>query len=178
MNQELIKRAVQGDRKAQGEIFKTYQGQVLGFILQRVDNLEDAEEIFQETFISVFTALPFYSARSSLLTWICGIAKHEVADYYRKRRLKTIVFSLFPSLQKFVSLALDPEGILEEKELKAKIKKVLTILAEGYAQVLRLKYIEGFSVRQIARKLGETEKAIESRLTRARKAFVRLYVVS
>jgi len=174
---DLIQKAVVGNEKAQGEIFRAYKKRVLNFILQRVNNFEDAEEILQETFISVFEALPFYSKKSSLLTWVCGIAKHEVADFYRKKKIKSIVFSLFPSLELFVSQALSPEGILEKKEFKRKVLKVLGLLREGYAQVLRLKYIQGFSVREIAEKLGETEKAIESRLTRARRAFARLYAV-
>ena len=159
------------------KIYKKYRERVLNFILQRVESLEDAEEILQETFVSVFEALPFYSGKSSLLTWICGIAKHEVVDFYRKRRIKTIVFSVFPALEIFVSQALGPEGELEEKELKRKVIKVLGLLAEGYSRVLRLKYLQGLSVREIARKLGETEKAVESRLTRARRAFAKLYVV-
>ncbi|MBN1263427.1 MAG: sigma-70 family RNA polymerase sigma factor [Candidatus Pacebacteria bacterium] len=173
----VIQKAIFGDKTAQGEIFKGYRKRVLNFILQRVENLEDGEEILQETFISVFEALPFYSARSTLLTWICGIARHEVADFYRKKKIKTVVFSFFPGLEGFVSRALSPEGILEQKEAREKIKKILALLAEGYEQVLRLKYIEGFSVAQIAQELDETQKAIESRLTRAREAFGRLYVV-
>jgi RNA polymerase sigma-70 factor (ECF subfamily) len=175
--EKIVEQAILGDRKAQGKIFVSHQGRVLNFILQRVEKIEDAEEILQETFISVFEALPFFEGRSSLLTFVCGIARHEVADFYRKKRIKTIVFSLFPILENLVSRALGPEAVLEEKELRVKIKKVFSLLGEGYGRVLRLKYIEGFSVREIARKLAESEKAIESRLTRARKAFARLYVV-
>lgn len=171
----LIKKALLGDKKAQEEIFRTYKERTFSFILQRVASLEDAEEILQETFISAYDALPFYSDRSSLLTWILGIAKHEIADFYRKKKIKTVVFSLFPSLENFVSRALGPEAILEEKELKIRIKKVLGLLGEGYQEILRLKYIRKFSVREIAQRLDETEKAIESRLTRARKAFARIY---
>lgn len=177
VREETIRKAALGDKRAQGRIFRVYKERVLNFILQRVGRLEDAEEILQETFVSVFEALPFYSGKSSLLTWIGGIAKHEIADFYRKRKIKTLVFSLFPGLEGFVSEALDPESVFEREEVRVRVKKVLRILSEGYAQVLRLKYIEGFSVRQIAEKLGETEKAIESRLTRARKAFVKLYVI-
>lgn len=177
ISRHLIQQAIAGNKKAQGLIFKTHQARVFYFVLQRVEAIEDAEEILQEIFISVFAALPFYSGRSSLLTWICGIAKHEVADFYRKKKIKTVVFSLFPSLEVFVSEALGPESLLEKKEVKQRVVKALQLLREGYHQVLRLKYIEGFSVAQIAQGLGESEKAIESRLTRARKAFAKLYVV-
>ncbi|HUW21178.1 MAG TPA: RNA polymerase sigma factor [Candidatus Bathyarchaeia archaeon] len=172
----MIEKAIRGNKKAQGLIYRRYHKRILNYILSRVQSLEDAEEILQETFISAFEALPFYSGRSSWLTWICGIAKHEIADFYRKKKIKTVVFSLFPSLEIFVSKALGPEADLEEKELKRKVLKVLRLLAEGYARILRLKYMQGFSVREIAQKFGETEKAIESRLTRARKAFARIYV--
>ena len=51
------------------------------------------------------------------------------------------------------------------------MKKVLTNINEGYRSVLRLKYIEGLSMAQIAKELGLTIKAVESRLSRARLAF-------
>ncbi|MFC1789906.1 RNA polymerase sigma factor [Patescibacteria group bacterium] len=176
MPDKTIQEAISGDKKARGKIYKLYQRRVLKFILQRVQVLEDAEEILQETFLSSFQALPYYANKSSLLTWILGICKHEMADFYRKRKIKTIVFSLFPVLEGFVSQALGPEKILEKKQLQERVKKVLSLLREGYAVVLRLKYIQGLTVKQIAQKLGQTQKAIESKLSRARKAFGYLYV--
>lgn len=174
---QLVRAAVGGQRQAQQTIFERYQPLVRNFLLQRNLSLAEAEEITQETFISVFEALPFYNGRSSLRTWICAIAQHELVDYYRKSKIKTVLFSVFPGLEKFVSRSLGPEAEFEKKELRRKVKKVFSLLTEGYAQVLRLKYIEGLSVQEIAKLLGETEKAVESRLTRARKAFVRVYAV-
>jgi RNA polymerase sigma-70 factor (ECF subfamily) len=174
---QIIKKAAQGERKAQGIIYRQYQPRVLNFILQHIDDLSDGEEILQETFISVFEALPFFEQKSSLFTWICGIAKHEIGDFYRKKKIKEVVFSLFPQLEQIASQALGPEAKLEKEELKKRVEKVLGLLTEGYSLVLRLKYIKGFSVREIAARLKKSEKAIESRLTRARKAFARVYVV-
>lgn len=171
-----IHQAANGNKKAQGEIFKFYHFRVFNFILRRLDKIEDAQDILQETFISVFEALPFYSGKASLFTWICAIANHEVTDFYRRKKIKMVVFSVFPGLRNLVSQALGPEAIFEEKEMKRKIYRVLTYLSEGYREVLRLKYIEGFSVKEIAQQLNQTEKAIESRLTRARKAFAYYYV--
>lgn len=142
-----------------------------GYIFSRVENLSDAEEIFQETLISVTQSLPTFQGNSSFFTWVCGIANHEIADFYRKKKIKTFLFSNFPFLENIVSEALGPEEKLLQKELRNDVKKVLSRLSEGYSLVLRLKYYNGLSMQEIAQKLNLTVKAVESRLSRAREAF-------
>lgn len=146
------------------------------YIHRRVDNSLEAEEIVQETLISALDAFPTFKGNSSFFTWLCGIANHEISDFYRKKRIKTFLFSHLPWLENLVSEALGPEQELLKKEFEQKVKAVLAMLNEGYQEVLRLKYYQELSVAEIALKLHETEKAIESRLTRARKAFAKVYL--
>lgn len=148
------------------------------FIAKKVSNPEEAEEIFQETLVSASECLEFYSGRSSFFTWLCGIAKHEISDFYRKKRIKTILFSRLPWLENLAAEALGPEQIVLREEAIKKVETTLKALSEGYQQVLRLKYYQGFSVREIARQLNETVKAIESRLARARKAFAKAFIAN
>jgi RNA polymerase sigma-70 factor (ECF subfamily) len=155
------------------KLYQRYRTRLLYFILRKVEKLEDAEEILQDTFISALDSLPLFRKQSSFYTWLCAIAKHEMADFYRKKKLKTIVFSRFPQLEKIVSQALSPEAALEAKELEEEVVQCLKGLSEGYARILRLKYIDGLSYRQIAKKLKKPVKAIESKLSRARKAFAK-----
>lgn len=146
------------------------------FILLRVRDEEDAEEILQETLISAYQSLPSFTGHSTFFVWLCGIAKHEISDFYRKKKIKAVLFSRLPFLENLVSEAFSPEEEMIEKELKKKIRRVLGTLGEGYRQVLRLKYIDGHSVAQIAGRLDLTLKAVESRLTRARFAFRKIWV--
>jgi len=148
------------------------------FIDQRVANSEEAEEIFQETLVSASECLELYSGKSSFFTWLCGIAKHEIADFYRKKKIKTILFSRLPWLENFATEALGPEQILLRKEVIEQARKALAGLSEGYQQVLRLKYYQGLSIKEIAWQLNETVKAIESRLSRARKAFAKAFIAN
>jgi len=148
------------------------------FISQKVNDSSDAEEILQETLISANNCLRLYSGKSSFFTWLCGIAKHEINDFYRKKRIKTILFSRLPWLENLAAEALGPEQILLRREAIKKVKTSLRSLSEGYQQVLRLKYYQGLSVKEIARQLNETVKAIESRLTRARKAFAEAFIAN
>lgn len=171
MKQEiLIKKLIQGDKRAEREFFEIYYERVLNFVCQKAQPA-DAEEIVQDTFVSALKSLPRFNNNSKLSTWLFSIARHELADFYRKKKIKKIVFSRLPFLEGLVSEALSPELSLEEKELKQKIGQTLKALNEGYWQILRLKYRDGLSMKQIARKLKITVKAVESRLSRARKAF-------
>lgn len=152
-------------------IYKKYENRLKNFIRSRVIDSIAQEEIFQDTLISAYNSLPIYSGKSSFFSWLCGIAKHEISDYFRKKKIKTILFSHLPFLEQLADSALGPEEELVKAELVKKIKNVFANLSEGYRQLLRLKYIEGFSVVQISERLGVSPKAVESKLTRARLAF-------
>jgi RNA polymerase sigma-70 factor (ECF subfamily) len=142
-----------------------------GYIARKVDDERDIEEILQETLIAAVESWPSFRGQSAFLTWLGGIANHEIADFYRKKKIKSFLFSRFPFLESLVSEALGPEEELLKAELRGEVKEVLGHLSEGYSQVLRLKYYQGLSMKEIAQKLDLTVKAVESRLSRAREAF-------
>ncbi len=171
----LVNQILNKDKKAVEQLYRLYSCKLLDFISQKIPNHKDAEEILNDVFISSLDSLPIFNFKSSLGTWMIGIAKHEVVDYYRKKRIKTLVFSHFPFLEKIVDRALGPELALQEKETKTKIFKSLKSLSEGYCQILRLKYIDGLSMAEISKVLKITVKAVESRLFRARLAFKKEY---
>jgi len=141
------------------------------YIQKRVAQPDEVEEILQETLIAASESYCFFKGKSSFWTWLCGIANHEIIDYYRKKKIKMILFSHFPFLENLVYEVLSPDEELEKEELRKEVKKVLNALSEGYQEVLRLKYYQGLSMAEIARKLKITVKAVESRLSRARVAF-------
>jgi len=171
----LVKRILQGKKQAINFFYRNYKPKLFGYIAQKVADPKDIEEILHDTFISALDSLPLFRFNSSFLTWLKAIASHEITDFYRKKKIKTIVFSRFPFLEKLVAKALSPELALQEKEAKEKIFKTFKNLTEGYRQILRLKYIEGLSMAQISQKLGKSVKAVESQLFRARQAFQKEY---
>jgi RNA polymerase sigma-70 factor, ECF subfamily len=157
---------------------KVTRKRLMGFVEQKVRAEEDVEEIVQETLLTAWDCLPMFKGRSKLFSWVCGIARHEIGDFYRKKKIKEVVFSRLPFLKEIVSKALGPELAYQELEMKRKILKTFKSLSEGYWQVLRLKYVEEMSVKEIAFQLCISAKAVESRLSRAREAFKKEYAVS
>jgi len=176
-DQELVRKILKGDQQAVNQFYRQYREKLLALISQKVDG-QVAEEIGQDTFLSALDSLPLFAGRSSLYTWLVGIARHEIADYYRRKKLKEVVFSRIPFLKKIVSQALSPEMALEEKELKEKIKKSFGSLSEGYRQILRLRYVDGYHVSDLAKRLGVSYKSAESKLFRARVAFQKVFAES
>jgi len=158
------------------KLFEQYCQPLLRFIKKSIEDKEDARDILQETLISANYSLPTFSGKSSFSAWLYGIARHEISDFYRKKKIKTFLFSHLPFLENLADQALGPEEEAIEKELKDKVKLVLGNLNEGYSVILRHKYIDGESVNEIAEKLGLSPKAAESRLTRARLAFKKAWI--
>jgi len=171
----LIKRLLRGSRRSLRTFYTRYSPRLLAFIDSRVQSGEDAEEILHDTLLSALDSLAIFTGRSSLFTWLCGIARHEMGDYYRRRKIRSVVFSRLPFIEGFVSRALEPSAAMMREEYERGVKVALGRLMPHYREILVLKYMDGMSVKEIAKKLGMSVKACESALTRARRAFVVAY---
>jgi len=176
LTQSQIQALISGDPIFTLKFYRQLKPILKKYFYNRIDNPQDRQELVQDTIISILDSLPQFRADSSFKTWFYTIAHHELVDYYRKRKIKSLLFSHFPFLETLADKALGPQLALEEKEKKSQIYQTLKNLNEGYASVLRLKYLEGLSVTQIAQKLNITYKAAESRLSRARQAFADSFV--
>lgn len=171
----LVRELLFGSRQALRAFYRLYVPRLRTFIRSRVGSNEDSEEILQDTVLSALDSLALFSGRANFLSWLFGIARHEIGDYYRKRQLRTIVFSRLPFVEGFVSRALEPSAAMMREEYESRVKRALSLILPHYREILELKYMDGLSVAEIALKLGISFKACESALMRARKAFVVAY---
>ena len=80
-----------------------------------------------------------------------------------------------PAIEPLLSILTTPEDKLDEKLLTQKIEETLNALSPQYRRLLQLKYIEGWSVTKIAQEMTISFKSAESKLFRARQAFVAAY---
>ena len=149
---------------------KYYQG-VRGFVARKIDDEGVAEELTNDILWAAYESLPTFNHNCSEFSFICSIAKHKVIDYYRKKKLKTILFSASPVFEEIADKAIGPERDVLKNELKEEIEKTLGDLREGYGKILRLKYVDGLRIDKIAQLTKLSIKAVESRLIRAKKQF-------
>lgn len=151
--------------------YKKYYLGIKKFVQRRVGDEGEAEELVNDILMSGYYSKPTFNHQSSEFSWLCGIAKHKIVDYYRKRKMRAVIFPAFPVLEEVADKALGPEGEGLKNELKEEIKMMLREIGEGYGKILRLKYIEGWRVNEIAKILKISVKAAESKLIRAKAKF-------
>lgn len=173
----LVKSILKGDERALRWFYSHYHPRLLTFIKNKIENEKDAEEILQDTLLGTIEGLRDFSFRSSLFTFMCSIANHKVIDFYRRKKIKSVLFSKLGDVEPFISTLLGPEEALDEELLRQNIRETFKKIAPKYSKILRLKYIYGYSVEEIARSLSISFKSAESQLFRARKAFVEAYAL-
>jgi len=156
--------------------YKKYYLGVKKFVSQKIDDEGVVEELTNDIMMAAMMCRSNFNGKCNEFSWVCSIAKHKIIDYYRKKKLKTILFSFSPEFEEIADKALTPERDVLKNELKEEIKKTLTEISKGYNDILRLKYIEGMKINEIAINLKLTGKAVESKLIRAKKKFREAWV--
>jgi RNA polymerase sigma-70 factor (ECF subfamily) len=178
-DRRLAAQVAQGDASAFDVFFKEYFPRLFRFALGRVDNDPAlAEEVVQRTMCIVVRKMGTYRGEALLFTWLCQICRNEMSAVYRQRGdeiREYLPIEDHPAVQAALeSMGGDdfsPETAQTQKEIGEFVRSTLQHLPGRYAQALEMKYVNGNSVNEIALELGLSEKAAESLLTRARKAF-------
>lgn len=173
---DFINRILHRDKRAIVLFYRVYRPKLTRFIKSKVTNPQDGEEILQDTLFAFLEALRDFGGRSTIQTFLFSICRHKIIDFYRKKKLKQVVFSQAPQLEALISPLLTPEEELDVSVLSEKIHRVMRSLVPQYRTMLTLKYFEDVSVDDIAEKFAITFKSAESKLFRARKAFVEAFL--
>jgi RNA polymerase sigma-70 factor (ECF subfamily) len=168
-DKELAQKLLKGDKKALRRFYKLHYLRLLAYVRVRVRMDEDAEEIVHDSFLGFLDSLPLFGFRSSLWTFLVSIARHEIADYYRKLYAKKAIRYV-----PFVDQVYD-KPLYSSEETRELFEMALEKLLPQEKEIILWKYEEGFSVKEIADKLDLGVKAAESKLYRARKAFMVAY---
>ena len=135
----------------------------------------DAEDVYQETFLSAFKNIKGFKNRSNLGTWLYRIAANLCWVRFRKKKRDPVVSILDRNRTdengiqwEFKDWFPNPEEISRKKELQEAVAKALSELPSDYRLVLTLRDIEGLSAEETAKILKLSIPAVKSRLHRGR----------
>lgn len=173
---ELIAEVLAGDRKAIATFVETFADAVYRFLSRRIDRPEVVEELCQDVFLAAWPQLARFRGEAGLTTWLCTIARHKVADFYR-RRLQEMPQEAIGDDE----LGAHPEAVevidfeanIDAEQLDARVSKVLSEMPERHRAMLRWRYWDHRSLAEIAEMTGKTGKAVERLLARSRESFAR-----
>jgi RNA polymerase sigma-70 factor (ECF subfamily) len=180
LDRELVRAMSSGSEKAFDQFFRDYAPRVFRFILPRVDRDGPlAEELCQEVLLRAMQRIDGWRGEASLFTWLCQMARNEVTDHWRRRQRREgneVLIEDHPSIAAALEsiegdAAAGPDQQQSRSELLRLVEVALDRLPGNYASALEWKYVDGFSVAEIATRLDLNAIATQSLLARARTAF-------
>ena len=167
----LVEALLRKDRKATAAFVDRYSGALHSYLRRRLIPRPDlVEDVLQEVFLAAWENLREFKGRSSLKSWLLGIARHKVEDYYRSKVRQPEAMVEDPDMMPTPPLLDDR---IDRKRLQKKARKVFESLPEDYSVVLLWRYWEERSTLDMAAQTGKTVKAVERLLARARSQFRR-----
>jgi RNA polymerase sigma-70 factor (ECF subfamily) len=167
-----IQLAREGDQQAFTYLLDKYWNEVYGFILKRVENEADAEDITIETFAKAFDKIAVYNPEYQFNTWLIAIAKNVHIDLIRKRKPSLFIDIDHPEgmhpAYDVADTTLSAEDQLIRQQNLASLLECIRQLKPRYQEVIQLRYFQEMSYQEIADELKEPLNNIKIKLLRAR----------
>ncbi|HTN21897.1 MAG TPA: RNA polymerase sigma factor [Pelobium sp.] len=161
--EDLVTGCQNGNRQSQELLYKTTSAKMLGICMRYAKDEFEAEDMMQTGFIKVFKKLSDYRNEGSFEGWMRRIMVNTSIEFYRKNLRNLNVVAIDETHEHQASVSFDMSSI-NVKDLMRLIQN----LSNGYRLVFNMYAIEGYSHKEIAEKLGITEGASKSQLSRAR----------
>lgn len=172
----LIRAAQSGDAAAFEQLVRAYDQSVLRLALNLLRSTEDANDIYQETFLRVFKNLHSFRFDCSFHTWLYRIVTNLCLDHLRKRKVRreepTVIATAEGPLDRMDTVPEerahgDPQRSLLGKELKGRLEAVLRDLTPRERMVFEMRHYQGMRLRAIGEVLGTSKEAAKNCLFRA-----------
>ena len=171
---ELLACFADGDEAAFRELVDRYKNGLYAFLKQFLNHQDMVEDVFQETFLQLFTSRASFDTSRPLRPWLFTIAANKAKDALRKRQrtaatnIGTIADSQEMSfddvLNSLTSDSTVPYEKLQESELSSQVGQVIADMPDNLREILILAYFNKFSYKQMAQILSIPIGTVKSRL--------------
>jgi len=165
---ELVKRTIEGDNLAFSEIIRRYENMVARTVKSMLGDIQQAEDVGQDTFIRLYKSLKDFRGDSKLSTYIQRIAINQSLNEIRRKKRFLSLF--FQSDDKDDMSEIDLEAMNEEegRDIKSYVNMAISKLEPDFRTVVILRSIQGYSTKETAEILEVPVGTVLSRLSRAK----------
>ncbi len=164
----LVKACRRGNESAQKALYDRFSAKMMGVCYRYVHNRADAEDILQEGFIRVFTAIHQFQAKGSLEGWIRRTIVNTAINFLNKNKKLQQKLSMNEELHSVKVESADADLYRQD------IFKMMEQLPEGYRTIINLYAIEGYSHKEIGQMLGIAEVTSRSQYSRGREMLLKI----
>jgi len=171
---ELLDRYAAGEEAAFREIVSRYKNSLYAFLRQFLNRQDLVEDIFQETFLQLFTSRESFDETRPLRPWLFTIAANKAKDALRKWQRTSAVpigtmadsedLSFDDMLNTISSDSTMPYEELEKNETASRVGQIVANMPENLREILILAYFNKFSYKQMAQILSIPIGTVKSRL--------------
>ncbi len=175
VDQELVKRVQNGDKKAFDVLVLKYQHKITNLVSRFVKDHSEAQDVAQEAFLKAYRALPKFRGESAFYTWLYRIAINTAKNFLvaQDRRPPNDDIDAADAEQ-YVGASMNdldtPERLLQTDEITRTIQNVIQGLPEDLRTAITLRELEGLSYEEIAQAMSCPVGTVRSRIFRAREA--------
>jgi RNA polymerase sigma-70 factor (ECF subfamily) len=160
---KIVSEILNGDEGAFNEFYEEYFPRVYKYAYKRVKSKEAAEDLTSETFVKVLKGLNDFEVRDygSLDVWIYKIERNAIRDWFRKNIGRETLPFEEEWEEKFFPLLSDPYTTMEVSEIKDFVNAALDEIPSQYKEVIKLRFFERKSLKEIATILNKTEDNVK-----------------
>lgn len=160
-DEQLIKKALAGNKKAWFSLIQRYEKSVYNYGLRMTGNPADSQDLMQDIFVSVFRNLSSYQGTGAFKSWLFRIAHYRCVEFYRRRK-PNVSLDETPEIEE--SEQSTPEQLLQGDQSQRELHKAMQRLPVNQRAVVELKFFGQFTFDEIAVQLGVSANTVKSRL--------------
>ena len=156
---ELVKQCAKNDRKAQEEIYQLFSGKLFSICLKYSKNKQEAQDNFQDGFITIFNKIGQFKFKGSFEGWLKRVMVNTILLKYRQKNVLNLVTEEIPD-----------EVIVDIDDDEVSLDFLLNLIQElpdWYRMVFNLYVLDGYSHKEISKMLQIAEGTSKSNLARA-----------
>lgn len=174
-DEALVREIRDSNEAAFTALYERYYQRIYSFSFLRLRNHADSEEVVQETFTSVFRSIDAFHGKSSILSWIYGIAKNTVNNHIRRSvaREQRVQRAERELVRNHVwSSPSTPEEEYSMQRCAESLRAQLASVADWQAEIFVMRHVENLPIGEIAARTSRSNDAVRSSLSRVKRRLV------
>ena len=142
------------------EIVKEYSERVYWHVRRFVNNHEDADDLVQEIFLKIWTALPSFRGDAQLFTWVYRIATNETLNWLRREKVRSAL--RFTTIDAEMERRIDSDPFFDGDAADRALSKAVAKLPEKQRQVFVMRYYDELPYEEMSAVLGTSVGALKA----------------